>query len=394
MKIKRIIAVFLAFIVVLFLSACFSGWRGMNEGEGRITINLGNTARAFVNLDNNEFLKFSHEITLMDSKKVIIKQEKFSGNKVSFNVPADSYTVTIKAYDDGGLRAYGITPNVNVINGQNKNTQVIMYSASEVNNMEELSAVFSEMSDISDTDAAREYYVLIKDTLNAVSDNINTINLRRGKITLIAETDVSIHTPMFNIYEESILQLGVKGMAGTIELIGSKDTRNPLIKVIGILEMNDGVTLKENLNNEGNGGAVLVCGMSAFFMHGGIITGNSAQKGGGVYLDVYGTFKMSGGVISGNTAAEYGGGVYIEQANFYKEGGGIIYGENSGSNANKAKEEGHAVFADGAGEEGDIVFMYRNKTLETGDNISCYLLSPPQMEFVGVWENINDNTFP
>ena len=53
----------------------------------------------------------------------------------------------------------------------------------------------------------------------------------------------------------------------------------------------------------------------AFTMHGGGISGNSAEsKGGGVLVWYGGDFAMSGGEISGNAAGQDGGGVYLHSS--------------------------------------------------------------------------------
>jgi hypothetical protein len=63
-----------------------------------------------------------------------------------------------------------------------------------------------------------------------------------------------------------------------------------------------------------------------FTMHGGAVSGNTADKnGGGVYAssnrDV--NFAMNGGAIRNNTASGNGGGVYVEQHSFIMSRGTI-----------------------------------------------------------------------
>lgn len=65
------------------------------------------------------------------------------------------------------------------------------------------------------------------------------------------------------------------------------------------------------------GGGVCVGGI--FEMNGGVITGNSAERGDGVYVESYGTFTMTGGEITSNS----GTGVYVSGGVMTMSGGTI-----------------------------------------------------------------------
>ena len=97
----------------------------------------------------------------------------------------------------------------------------------------------------------------------------------------------------------------------------------------GKAEIKDGVTITGFKN--GNIGPVVSDGNLT--MSGGEISGNKAKNGGGVYIHAsWRSFKMTGGTIKGNLATEHGGGVYVDgsynggypiRGQFWLEGGTI-----------------------------------------------------------------------
>jgi hypothetical protein len=106
---------------------------------------------------------------------------------------------------------------------------------------------------------------------------------------------------------------------------------------------------------------------------------------------IYGYFTMSGGTISGNSAS-LGGGVGVLgfempgievpiHGGHFNKTGGIIYGDtdanptNGNATDNTATDDaGHTVlYIDSSiieGGDGTFSTVYRNETLNTGDNIS------------------------
>ena len=81
-----------------------------------------------------------------------------------------------------------------------------------------------------------------------------------------------------------------------------------------------------------NGGGVYVYDSCEFEMHGGSITGNSANNGGGVYFRDGGNFTMDGGSITDNSASS-GGGVYLRQGSFTVSGKAKITNNTLSDNA-------------------------------------------------------------
>jgi hypothetical protein len=84
---------------------------------------------------------------------------------------------------------------------------------------------------------------------------------------------------------------------------------------------------------------------------------------------------MSGGTISNNTASYGGGGgVYVgDSGAFTKTGGGVIYGSDADNSLQNTVQDtanfrGHAVYYRHS--SGNTTSLYRNTTLDTGDDIS------------------------
>lgn len=95
-----------------------------------------------------------------------------------------------------------------------------------------------------------------------------------------------------------------------------------------------GNTADTSDSNDGYGGGGVYVGSGAFQMKGGSITGNKANvgdgDGGGVYVEENGAFTMSGGSIADNTAARDGGGVFIWLSEAVTMSGGSIADNTAG----------------------------------------------------------------
>jgi uncharacterized repeat protein (TIGR02543 family) len=125
------------------------------------------------------------------------------------------------------------------------------------------------------------------------------------------------------------------------------------------------------------GGGVVVFG--SFIMEGGEISDNyvlstsNVTSGGGVaVLNNNASFIMSDGTISGNYANR-GGGVYVNgSGSFSKTGDSVICGDDDGDPENGNPTDNTATYGD---TYGHAVYYtsgprYRDKTLNSGDNIS------------------------
>ncbi|MCL2441204.1 MAG: hypothetical protein FWD14_05650 [Treponema sp.] len=371
---KKIVFLSFAALCIICLNSCFSPWK---DDEGILLINFGVSGRSFVNLESGEFRNFTNTVILKSTNGNRIERT-FSGTAGAVSVPPGVYTVSIKASDNSGVRAFGIHNNtVTIRAGQNVSAGLIMYSAVEVTNENELSAALELLynGQVVNSNAARHLYVLVGKSFS--SEDYFFID---GRVTLVSETDVVINLIndsdcFFSI--EGFLSLGAEYMPGTITIKGNREMGAPLFSVHGTLRMYEGVTIQDN-----GGSAVKVRDEAAFYMYGGKISGNTTDdNGGGVYVDEGGTFNMYGGEISGNTANEKGGGVYIDNANFSKTGG-IIYGNDGGSNSNWANASsgtgpGHAVYVDGYNNG-----LFRNST--AGNNINLYFIDGQPR---GDWED-------
>ena len=312
----------------LTLSACFSPWEG---GDGVLTITLGDSDSARVLVDTeNEVSTFHYEVTFTSPGKV--ETIEFTGNSVSVNVAPGDWSVMVKAYgyqngevnteeEPDYLRAIG-SKSLLVKPGYNPPVTITMISATEVNEWPELVDTINSVSD----SEGREEIIVIANDLD-VTEQQSPVVISRN-ITLFAEKPVTIsalpvNNGIYLFYVEPVgsLNLGKTGMSGTLTINGCDEdlsetgtTNAPLVNVTGILNMYDGVVLR-NHHSGHPGGAVCVDMDGVFNMEGGLITGNQAPMGGGVYVN--GKMAMSGNAkIAGNTAVTgfndtLGGGVYV-----------------------------------------------------------------------------------
>ncbi|MCM1321946.1 MAG: hypothetical protein NC041_08545 [Bacteroides sp.] len=132
--------------------------------------------------------------------------------------------------------------------------------------------------------------------------------------------------------------------------------------------MKDGSTIKDCLNELGDGGAVVIDSNAMFIMNGGYIQNNTAGSasassdgtahdgfGGGVYVKS-GSFLMNGGTIENNKAVgstAKGGGIYISSGGICSICGGTV------SNNQAPQGTSNNVYNDGS--------KYYNSTVEITD---------------------------
>ena len=123
----------------------------------------------------------------------------------------------------------------------------------------------------------------------------------------------------------------------------------------GVLEMNDGCEISDNIagagygNSASVGGGIYVENKGTVLIYGGLISGNRARPnifigsgvGAGIFITGNSNVTMFGGEILKNSAESYGGGIFIDDSgsSFIKSiapgavTSGIIYGK-TGDNAN------------------------------------------------------------
>jgi hypothetical protein len=224
-------------------------------------------------------------------------------------------------------------------------------------------------------DGSSETYTMAG--VNYSSSNINKTN---AVITLVGKkaTTISLSSDgyLFNISAGEL----VLGKNITLKGITSNSCALVIVRdSTSTLTMKAGAAITDNARSEGNGtgGGVSVYNSgSTFNMEDGTISGNSADRGGGV--SVYsGTFKMSGGTISGNSAKLYGGGVYVyDNGGSFNKTEGFIGGDNDNTPHPGNGNATDNTVKDNASGQGHAVYYlkspgyYRDKTLESGDNIS------------------------
>jgi len=190
---KKSIFTILITLCIFILSACFSPWAG---DEGYVTFNFCSSARSFVNLENKEFEKFSYEFTFKSHGRNDLKITAPNGSR-TIVVPIGIYTVTIKAFDNTGLRAYGSVyfqddnysglAVIEIKAGQNIKVEAEMFSAVEVFNWEEFRIILENDNE------DRDIYIFLQNSFPAIGAGINV----KGKKHLIADTDVIIDGTTF-----------------------------------------------------------------------------------------------------------------------------------------------------------------------------------------------------
>ena len=148
-------------------------------------------------------------------------------------------------------------------------------------------------------------------------------------------------------------------LSGNLTIQGKTKNSKALVWVDnGSLTMEDGVTLKENINTDKEtAGAVWLDGKSTFNMNGGTITDCKNVHVGGVNVSEKSTFNMSGGTITKCAATNNkdgnGGGVN-NHGTFNFTGGTITY--------NKSHGEGGGIYNTGT--------FYMSKSAELSYNTS------------------------
>lgn len=122
------------------------------------------------------------------------------------------------------------------------------------------------------------------------------------------------------------------------------------------------------------GGAFYLTGKNTFLtMHGGQISGNTADNGGAITLSSSAGFKLIDGTIENNTAARKGGALYLNSAGVmvYLVGGSITGNSaktgavaHQEANANKLIVRGGKITGNTASEKGGAVYCDTNSVLQ------------------------------
>lgn len=159
-----------------------------------------------------------------------------------------------------------------------------------------------------------------------------------------------------NIFGGATVQLGAPDGSDTLVLRGpnkQSSTGPAFIALSGAstLNMYDGVTLKDYINNNYLGGGVTIWGYSTFNMQGGTIdhcgiNGGSVNLGGGVAVTQGSTFVMNGGTIKNCFAATtYDSGWQVPSG----AGGGVFVGQGATFIMNRGSIINNSASSDGGG---------------------------------------------
>ena len=371
---KKIIYGSCFFLIAVLICACFSPWQG---DEGNLSITWGNSGNS---------RQFATNLSTIPVFKVILKgpggtiEEEFTNQPLgaNFSVIPGTWSVIVKGIDPsqgGELMVMGIE-QIEVKAGKKSSEIIRMYSAVEVGSWWDLNSAATDTrfnpSDPGNSSytGTGEYIIIIKDSLEAGLSWTSAIAITRP-IILVAEKPVTIRrqkgsgggftNPFFNI-SGGRLTLGWPGMTGTITLDGSYTSPTSSAISLGLtmgdaLVMYDGITIKNNITDNGRGGGVFLGQQGLFEMNGGIISDNYALGGGtmgghGGGVCAVGTFTMNGGTIKNNTAtldipasiSGQGGGVYVDSMSL----GSIMKGGTiTGNKAEGPGAQGGGVYHSG-----------------------------------------------
>jgi len=326
MKIKTFLAASAVFALsfTLALVSCFSPWEG---DEATLTISVGGgSSRVLVNRDDNEQAGFSYEVN-MTGPGGKLSFEFEPGAPLTVKVIPGKWQVEVRAMGTSDLRAFGEWEGVV---GGNTSADITMYSASEVSNWDQLEAATS-----GDSGSDRKEIIFLKSgewTITSTIEIKRPIELRAVETVAITGgyDDYGNATGYAEAFFIVSMNLILKGPLTLDGILYGRGPGDPIISVIGKLEMYDGVILQNNDHGTFGGGGVQVKG-GTFNMYGGTIKNNiGGGIGGGVYVEG-GTFNMYGGTIKNNNGDGSGGGVYVISGGTFTMTGGRIYGNTAGS---------------------------------------------------------------
>gem|GEM_PF-6542110 len=378
MKISKMLILSVFCIFAVYLAACSGPLAGgEHERTATIRINLGGISRQLVDIIEGEHLLLSHKLVLISQTGVTVERDlKHGPNEVS--VPAGTWLITVHAYDGTVLRGLGEADDDGVPIGyrtlapnDTESFDVNMVSVMEINSWDAINTAIN-----SPGEASRPIILLLKGTAWTASSPVTVSR----PTTLLADGNLTITRAqgfiqsLFTINSTRSLTLGGNLSRGNLEINGGGfSVANPLISVPAgsTLVMNSGVTLSNNNNTSGAGGAVSIVG-GAFIMNDGTINDNAATSGGGVNI-AGGNFIMEGGVIEGNTAAMSGGGVNVDTGTFTMRSGTI--------RSNSTGQLGSAInigAAQNFNKTGGTIFGYGSPGANTGgtDHIVNLALVP------------------
>jgi hypothetical protein len=323
---------YLILIAVLCLSAFVLGsceyWDAA-EGQGRINITFDNSGSRNLTptSKNREKTEMIYTITLTkEGTGEIITRETDSGDTaILIQVTEGVWNIEAEAQGWRWL-GYGTSKVMAVAGKLNPVNITINPSGKRAHSLDDLILDLQKpepiLGDVYSIEIAEK--IIISEGIKAegLGDNIGFLIPKNKTIKLFATKDVSItrewvSNDLFGVKGTLILE-GRKG--SNLELIGCGrfNSSKAIIDLYdgGTLEMNTGVTLRDNVT--GKGGGVCISN-GVFFMYGGTISGNtstsSSDGGGGVFIGNGGgnDFRMTGGIISGNVATHYGSQVYDER---------------------------------------------------------------------------------
>jgi hypothetical protein len=382
-------------------SACFSPWRGGENGT--LTLQLGGNASNRIAIRPEEQNALSYTITLTSSNDVFSETFPAGTTAATFEVPPGTWNVTVKGIGGLGdvasdyysfpaitLRAYG-EKEFTVESGRTISESITMFPAMEVKTGEQMLQALGGAND-----SGRKEFIFVSENITYEDDFGYLFYINSGQnVELRAEKYVRFErdgaltanvATIFRIFGGGTLTLGkegdnsnylhISGFIGGADQISSPKAEAPLIEVTsdgivgGKLIVNSALISHNRSPGTGNSPAgILVSGIDAeLIMNGGKISNNTGNiNGGGIKVENNGRVKMYGGEIAGNMA-DNGGQVYVDTNGSFEMYGGIMSGKGSESATQAIL--GAGVYIDGSGnfkKTGGIIYGEDDRTGNTLD---------------------------
>ena len=296
--------------------------------------------------------------------------------------------------DNGEARVFGIKLTGNK-NTQTDTTMGYSGGAIQVRNNGKLLMVGTELSDNHTT--AEGGAVCLRDNATAVMENVtfrNNVADRKGGAIFLG-TKKSVTMKNCTMEDNTAKERGgaIYMLGGSLTVTDGSITGAAAAQHGGAVYMESGavaniygdVSLADNTSTK-FGGAFYLTGKNTFLtMHGGQLSGNSADNGGAITLASGAGFKLIDGTIQNNTAARKGGALYLNSAD-------VIAYLTGGTISNNSAKTGGAVHQEANGNTlvvrgGQIT---GNTASDRGGAIYCDDKSVLQMEMKSELEIVNN----
>jgi hypothetical protein len=322
--------------ITLFVSSCFSPYRGGDEGTFSIAVGSGSSGNRVAmswlpsGVDSDDLTHTIHLSGPGSSQTVSVTGTQ----TVSFSVVPGKWEITVEgSLEDGEILSVG-SATVNITPGDNGRIPITMrsspyYYVSDSNEWN------NAITAITNGGNNKEYMIFLTNDIVAAGYTSNTFGSASNiNVTVLGSKTITLNS------NGSLLRIGT-GQTVTMKDVqlkgqGTIVKNNTALVYIngGKFVMETGSLISGNKSSTDSEGGGVHIQSGTFTMNGGTISGNTVENGGGVFLR-NGTFNMNGGMISGNIGTFIAGGVLVSGGTFIMSAGTI-----SGNEANNVDIDG------------------------------------------------------